>query len=338
MASGFYPRISRAVVIAQDTSVWGVKVMLLSGQSPPFTFQVIRNGCSDPYRINQPPLPVVGTWGIVASVNADERMGYWLGAVDANYITSVQNNNDPYLKFESHYSGYVDYLDSQSIAFKQYADGTYLLCSTSTTPPLLTRTIVNQDQTLSTVSLDLADRINSIPSPRYFIFNHASGTDFTVDPSGSVSLQIASNGTLDALCGGSSVNIDSTGNTTITGASGASFSANFNGATISIDSSGVISITTPQPVNVSGSVINLESPVVLGTASGGLASSPGPIAMSAPGMSITASGGTGLALVNSNLLTLFNNHVHGNGNGGADTTAPTTSMTSSDLTSILKAE
>jgi len=338
MAGVGYPRISRAVVISQDTSVWGVKVMLLSGQSPPFTFQVLRSGCSDAYRINQDPLPVVGTWGVVASVNADERMGYWLGATDANYITAVQNINDPYLKFESHYSGYVDYLDSQSIGFKQYADGTYLLCSNSTTPPSLTRTIVNQDQTLSSVSLDLADRITSIPSPRYFIFNHASGTDFTVDPSGSVSLQIASNGTLDALCGGSSINIDATGNTTITGASNASFSANFNGAVISISSTGIVSITTSQEVNVSGSVINLESPVVLGTASGGTASSPGPIAMSAPAMSITSSGGSGLALVNSNLLALFNNHVHGNGNAGADTTAPTTTMTSSDLTSILTAE
>jgi hypothetical protein len=55
-------------------------------------------------------------------------------------------------------------------------------------------------------------------------------------------------------------------------------------------------------------------------------------------MEITSAGGTGLALVNANLLTLFNNHVHtGNGSGNA-TSPPTTTMSSSDLTSILKAE
>ncbi len=338
MASVRYPHMSLAVVLAQDTTLWGVKVMLLSGQTPPFTFQVMRPGCSDSFRINQTSLPVVGTWGLVAFVNGDERTGFWMGSVDANYITAVQNIQDPYLEFESHYSGYVSYLDQNSISFEQFADGTYILCSNSTTPPALTRTIVNQDQSLSTVSLNLSDRITNIPSPRYFILNHASGTDTEIAPSGAVSVQIASGGTLTAICGGSTAEIDSSGNTTFTGASGASFEALFNGATLKIDGSGIVTISTPQPVNVGGSVINLQSPVVLGNSSGGSASSPGPIAMSAPGMSITASGGTGLALVNANLVSLFNNHVHGNGNGGANTTAPTTAMGSSDLTSILKAE
>lgn len=338
MASVRYPHLSRAVVISQDTTLWGVKVMLLSGQMPPFTFQVMRPGCSDSFRINQNSLPVVGTWGIVAFVNGDERTGFWVGSVDANYITAVQNNQDPYLKFESHYSGYVSYLDQNSVSFEQFADGTYILCSNSTTPPALTRTIVNQDQSLSTVSLNLTDRITSVPSPRYFILNHASGTNVEIAPSGAATVQIASGGTLTASCGGSVAEMDSSGNTTITGASGASFEAVFNGATIKIDGTGIITLSTPQPVNVTGSVINLTAPVVLGTASGGSASSPGPIAMSAPGMSITASGGTGLALVNANLEALFNNHVHTGNGAGNLTSPPTTSLGSTELTSILKAE
>ena len=53
-----YPTVSRAVVVSQDTSVWGVRVMLLSGQVPPMTFQVLRDGFSDGIRIAQKSLPV----------------------------------------------------------------------------------------------------------------------------------------------------------------------------------------------------------------------------------------------------------------------------------------
>ncbi len=297
MAS-FYPTVSRAVVIAHDTSVWGVKVMLLSGQVPPMSFQAIRNGFSDGLRVSQKPLPVVGTWGIVSFVNSDERMGYWLGAHDVNYITAVQQVSsttqipDPYIDFYSHYSGYVSYLDSAGVSFKQFSDGTYILASSSATPPSFTHQIVNEDQSLSSVSLDLADRIETIPSPRYFIINHASGTVGEINPSGDTSLNVASGATLNATCGGTSVSIDSSGNTNINGASNASLNIAFNGASIQINSSGQITISTPQPVNVSGSVINLEAPVVLGTSSGGSATSPGPIKMTAPSLYLSANGGT----------------------------------------------
>ena len=292
-----YPTVSRAVVVSQDTNLWGVRVMLLSGQVPPMTFQVLRNGFSDGIRIAQKSLPVVGTWGAVAFVNSDERMGYWLGSVDVNYITAVQQvsassqSADPYVDFYSHYSGYVSYLDSLGISFKQFSDGTYLLASTSTTPPSFMRQIVNADETLSTVSLNLADRIESIPSPRYFILNHASGTNATINPLGDTSLNVASGATLNATCGGTSVSIDSSGNTSVNGASNAQLNLSFNGAQIQINSSGAVTISTSQPVNVSGSVINLEAPVVLGTSSGGQATSPGPIKMQAPSLLLSQNGG-----------------------------------------------
>ena len=293
-----YPTVSRAVVVSQDTSVWGVRVMLLSGQVPPMTFQVLRDGFSDGIRIAQKSLPVVGTWGAVAFVNSDERMGYWLGSVDANYITAVQQvsassqSSDPYVDFYSHYSGYVSYLDSLGISFKQFSDGTYLLASPSTTPPSFMRQVVNADETLSTVSLNLEDRIETIPSPRYFIFNHASGTDATINPAGNVTLNVASGATLDATCGGTSISIDSAGNTSVNGASNADLDITFGGAQIQINSSGTVTISTSQPINVSGSVINLEAPVVLGTVSGGQATSLGPIKMQAPSLLLSQGGGS----------------------------------------------
>lgn len=43
-------------------------------------------------------------------------------------------------------------------------------------------------------------------------------------------------------------------------------------------------------------------------------------------------------LVNDTFVTLFNSHVHGNGNGGANTTAPTTTAGSTHTTSTVQAE
>lgn len=291
------PHISRAMVYSHDTRLWGVRVMLLSGQIPPFTFQVVRPGYSDGYRIKQTPLPVIGTWGVVALVNGDSRAGYWIGSVDTNYITAVQDIGDSSVDFYSHISGYVSYLDKTGTHYTQFSDGTYVLNSSSVTPPSLTRNVVNADQSVSVATLNLSDRIQTVPSPRYCTLSHATGTEIQINPSGGVSVDVASGGTLTGTCGGTSLEIDSSGNTTVTGASGSEMTLSFNGATIQITSTGIVNIQTAEPVNVAGSVINLEAPVTLGSSSGGSATCQGALKMTAPSLDLSSGGSTQAVLL-----------------------------------------
>ncbi len=87
--------------------------------------------------------------------------------------------------------------------------------------------------------------------------------------------------------------------------------------------------------------------------SGITVTSPASIICNAPDVTVNASASatvvspsiilknTGAALktlLNSTLLTWLNSHVHGNGNGGADTTGPTTTPAASVQTSVVQAE
>lgn len=58
--------------------------------------------------------------------------------------------------------------------------------------------------------------------------------------------------------------------------------------------------------------------------------------VTAPSISLGSSGQSLLSLVTSAFMSLFNSHVHTNGNGGANTGATTTPMGASQLTSTIK--
>lgn len=60
--------------------------------------------------------------------------------------------------------------------------------------------------------------------------------------------------------------------------------------------------------------------------------------VTSPSITLKNAGTALKTLLNSTLLTWLNSHVHGNGNGGADTTVPTTTPPASVSTSVVQAE
>jgi hypothetical protein len=75
-----------------------------------------------------------------------------------------------------------------------------------------------------------------------------------------------------------------------------------------------ITINSPNAVNITANVANIT----------------------APSINLGASGQTLLGLVTSAMTALFNSHVHTNGNGGANTGAPTTTMGAGQITTTVK--
>lgn len=136
--------------------------------------------------------------------------------------------------------------------------------------------------------------------------------------------------------GGQKIQLDSSGNVNVVG--NTVNVSTPSGGSVVLDDAGDVNVTAAEDVNVTGTSINLLGPVVLGDASGGNASSPGPIQVTTSGGSIKLGTlGTFLQLVTAAFVALFNNHVHTNGNNGADTGTPTTQMGAGELTSTLEA-
>ena len=92
-----------------------------------------------------------------------------------------------------------------------------------------------------------------------------------------------------------------------------------------------ITITSPATVNVNAQAVNVNATTATVTASGTATIKAASIVLQNAGAALKS-------LVNSAFVTLFNNHVHGNGNAGANTTAPTTAAGSGQLTSTVQAE
>ena len=92
-----------------------------------------------------------------------------------------------------------------------------------------------------------------------------------------------------------------------------------------------ITITSPNNVTVNAPVTNVNSTTATITASG-------TATIKAANILLQNAGSALKTLLNSTLLTWLNSHVHGNGNGGANTTGPTTTPAASTQTTIVQAE
>jgi hypothetical protein len=296
------PLLSVGIVTAHDPNGGGIVVNLrTSGQLLGFPIRMSYRNSADGLRIKQDPLPGLGSWALVAFPYGDHRNGIFLGSylpsqVDA--ITTKGDKFDPFLDYESTFSGHWSLLDGQGNQAIEYADGSYFTAASGLGLPTIYRHIVDQNQTQQRVAFTRADRIPNPPSPFYFQYQHASGTSFTVNPSGSVTVSGVAGASGLFEFGGTTVSIDASGNTTTNGASGAAFAANFNGASIKISSSGVITLNTD-------SIVQIE-----------LNGAPAADA---------------LALV-SKLVSKFNAHTHPDPQGGT-TGTPTSPWSASDIQS-----
>lgn len=216
------------VVMARVTAhnpPWGLQVAFKStGQGPTVPVTVLHDQ-ADALRVRQRPLPVPGSWGLVAFPYGDVRNGVWLGAVYPSLIDALTttdasgaaaNGTDPYIDYMSHFSGYWFMRDGMGNAAEQYPDGSYMLAASGTTLPTVYRHIV-EDNKQKQVALAQSDRIPSPPNPFNYLFHHQTGTEVSVDVSGNVvvSGSSVSGATLTLLFGGTSLSIDASGQVTL---------------------------------------------------------------------------------------------------------------------------
>lgn len=321
-----------AQVISVDAKNYKLKVMDSSGQALNVDVLVGVQGAADALRINQHELPIQGTWGLVAMPYGDDRNAVWICSIPVGPINAVScnpSNPDPYLRYLSHYSGYFETLDQDGNKAIYFPDGTSIVVGSSTSVPPTYRNSID-GTTKTVVQTNPLDRITTAPSPFNINVAHPSGTSLLVDPSGNTTVTIGSGAEYQVVSGSNIIKIDSSGNITITGVT----------VTENTPSGGEVNLDNAGNVNVTGTLINLESPVVLGSASGGSATCAGTLKITTSGAGSTINIGgssTFLQLVTSAFVSVFNNHTHtGVTTGGGITGVPSTPMTSSELTVTLQ--
>lgn len=239
-------------VTSQVPEQGGLIVQLRSGQQPGLPVKVLYQGPADALRLYQRPLPPPGTWGLVIFANGDIRNGIWIGS----YYTSLQdaitasaaNPTSANIDYEAHWSGFWRLVDDQGQEAVSWPDGSFMTVAASgVAPPLPTmyRHIVDDQNAQQRIPYPTSDRIASVPSPFWFHYRHASGTDISIAPIGDTEITGAPGAFLTASFGGTMVSIDGFGNVQFTGAAGASISALFGETTVKLDSSGNFAIKPP---------------------------------------------------------------------------------------------
>lgn len=210
------PLLSVGMVTAHAPNIHGVNVtMRTSGQALGWPVRVGLNNAADGLRISQRPLPGIGTWGIVAFPYGDERNGTWLCSILPSSIDAITTNNDkldPFLDYESHFSGYWSLLDGLGNMSMQWPDGSYFTVASGTALPTLYRHTVDGNQAQQKTPLTHAERVSNVPNPFVMQYVSAAGTSVVVDVSGSVTVSGATNATMDLTFNGAHINVDTSGN------------------------------------------------------------------------------------------------------------------------------
>lgn len=345
-----FPRheLGVAQVIKHIPDKHAVQVLFRSGQALGTPVYVLCPGAADGYRIFQTELPTLGSWGIVLIPDGDDRNAVWIGSINAWELDAINNNPnspDPYMHYLAHYSGFYKLLDQNGNQFVRFPDGTSLQIGSTTTPPTIYRHSMGGSNGEQRVAVPYPDseRVKNPPSPFNVQFSHPSKTSVLIDPSGNLTatLGTGSTGTLQTQNGTYFLKLDQNGNLTINALTATVETP--AGNSVNLDTTGDVKVTAAanvdidatSDVNVVAALINLLAPIVLGTSSGGQASSKGPITLTVPSGDTVSigSGSAFLQLVTSAFVTIFNNHIHNGING--PTSAPTTSMGSAQLTQNL---
>ena len=212
----------RAMVLSHDPENDGIVVMLASGQMPAFTVRRLYFGAADSHRIDKPPLPGRGTWGLVVFPSGDIRNATWLGAYQPEQIDAIPNSQaDPFSIYQSHFSGHWSYTDGLSgYVSQQWADGSYFVASSGDTLQTVFRHIVDPQQNRQQVPFTFSDR-NPNPQPTFAFTFAQSGTHFSValNASGSLLFNFAHGQSVTFAQSGSNstITMDGSGNITIKG-------------------------------------------------------------------------------------------------------------------------
>ena len=238
-----------AQVIQQVPKEHAVLVRLQTGEQPVFPIEVGYHGYADPFRINQHPLPQVGTWGLVAFVNGDIRNGVWICSYYAQQADAIASDTDPTLEYESHWSGFWRSLNQAGTFAAQWPDGTSLVIGSGIALPAPTRHIVNQNsQVQQTIPFTMADRVPSPPSAFQLQLTMKSGTTLTLDAAGDWTLVVPK--TISETC--TTLNISAAGAVTITA-----------GSTMSLSATTSMTLTSPLITLAASTEVHLQTPLVV---------------------------------------------------------------------------
>ena len=192
-----FPLLAVAQVINYDPEHNAVYIRLASGQFIISPARMLYRGNADQYRVQQQPLPLIGTWGLVAFPSNDDRLPIWLGAyypTIEDAITSSSIIQDSQIVYDSHWSGYYSLMDGFGQYYERYPDGTNIIINSSNTEPSTFRHIVQLGETNQygtpqvRTQLPDSERVPNPPSPYYVSINHPSGASATITPSGVVTI------------------------------------------------------------------------------------------------------------------------------------------------------
>lgn len=299
----------RAQVTSHDPP-WGVRVSFrTTGQQISYRCQMGMDYASA-LTAQQKPLPQIGSWGLVALVDADLRNAVWICAYlpsqqDALTTTMASGSaaTDPHIDYQAHFSGDWWMLDGSGNYSHQWVDGSALTIASGTALPKVYRHTVDASGTQQTIEFTRADRIAKPPTPNIYNFKHVTGTVLQVDVSGSVTVSGSSGATLSVTFGKTLMTWDVSGNVTVSGAAGATLVEKFGGTTFSVDASGLTSLVLP-----GSETFNISQ--------GGSAAD-------------------ALVLV-SKMVTKFNAHTHGGiQSGSSNSSTPTSPIASGDIQSTI---
>lgn len=176
------PLMSQAWVTGRDVAKRTLFVRLPSTQGTGIPVSVGYHGPADDIRVDQRPLPRIGTMGLVAFPYGDARNGIWVQSLYAAGNDATMPNGDGRLRTE--WTGEVEYMSDDGDFYHRFPDGSYFTLGASTDVPEITRRVVGSNQLYENVSAPDSLRRSGDVASKPFQFVHSSGV--VVGISGSV--------------------------------------------------------------------------------------------------------------------------------------------------------
>lgn len=231
------PLLTIGQVVSQDPDGGGVVVILrTTGQAPGYPVRMLYSGPADSLRIEQPPLPGRGTWGVVLFPYNDARNGIWLGSYYPNQVDAIAglvegegptNALESNIKYTAHFSGLWNVIDPIGQSANVYPDGSYVVVGSGFAPPDIYRhTLVDRKRVRSLFTQE--QRVPDPPSPYNWTINTSglvtaiAGSGFSLQTVSGFSLQAS--GAVSVRASGA-VSIGSSTTFAISGTSGVSVSS-----------------------------------------------------------------------------------------------------------------
>lgn len=208
--------ITMMTVLSQVPDQNAVFAAFQDGQSFPIPVPVMSYGPADALRVRQAPLPGRGTAGVVAFMNGDVRNPIWLGSFTPWLADALGSSGDPFLAYESHFSGYWQSVDGSGNATLRFPDNTMVVVGKQFSPGLH---IQNADSGAREFVARTPSNYPPVAAGFPVEIEHSSGASVVISASGAITATAATGQTLTLISNGATALIDANGNMTFTGVS-----------------------------------------------------------------------------------------------------------------------